>query len=344
MEDIPCSSKDADQGLQQVEKRWTKCLKSLPPLTYELLQRHVQTGTGDQDNNAHRHKKLGYRLFKDRYVANVEVKSNVIMGNDEKCLIKATVHATMKQKSYVVYVHLNQATGEVVHGHCLCKAGKGGCCKHVAALLFQVIDYIQLELSEVPDDLTCTQLLQQWHVPRTDELDEPVLYEDIKFEKASCEKDASVRMHSTPKRMMRDYNPVPHFARQTSQNKIKEFANELEKKGKAKYLQHVLESNDCQPYPFEEVHNSLPSKKRSTQYRENTVEINSCNVRDQVLGCLGKYTINLSYVDVENIDFVKDLYITEENLLEIERNTRGRVKDGMMKEDDELLHHILAQF
>ena len=26
-------------------------------------------------------------------------------------------------------------------------------------------DFIELELTEVPDDLTCTQLLQQWHVP-----------------------------------------------------------------------------------------------------------------------------------------------------------------------------------
>ena len=330
MEDIPCSSKDADQVTQHVNtvKRWTKDLKLLPPFTHELLQRHVGAGTSDHDNNAHRHKKLGYRLFKDRYVNNVEVKPNVKMGNDEKFLIKAIVHASMKQKNYVVYVHLNQTTGEVVDGHCLCKAGKGGCCKHVAALLFQVIDYIELELSEVPDDLTCTQLLQQWHVPRTDELDEPVLYEDITFEKASYEKDASGRKHSTEKRQMTDYNPIPHFARQTSQSKIKEFANELEQEGRAEYLQQVLTSNDCQPFPFEEVNNSLPSKKRSTQFKQNTVEINTSNVRDQVLGCLGKYAINLSYVDIENIDFVKDLCTTEEHLLEIERNTRGQSACG----------------
>ena len=40
----------------------------------------------------------------------------------------------------------------------------GGCCKHVAALLFQLLDFIQLEATEVPDDLTCTKLLQKWHV------------------------------------------------------------------------------------------------------------------------------------------------------------------------------------
>ena len=58
-------------------------------------------------------------------------------------------------------------------------------------MLFQIIEYVQLELTEVPDDLTCTLLLQQWHVPRNDELNEPILYEDVIFEKASYEKDTS---------------------------------------------------------------------------------------------------------------------------------------------------------
>ena len=40
----------------------------------------------------------------------------------------------------------------------------------------------QLELTEVHDDLTCTQILQQWHVPKTSEVSEPILYEDMTFE------------------------------------------------------------------------------------------------------------------------------------------------------------------
>ena len=45
------------------------------------------------------------------------------------------------------------------------------------ALLFQLLEYIQLDSKVIPDDLTCIQLLQQWHVPRSDELEEPILYE-----------------------------------------------------------------------------------------------------------------------------------------------------------------------
>lgn len=179
----------------------------------------------------------------------MEVKANIRKDSGETLyLVKACVTAAMKKKNYVVYVHLNQATGEVVPGHCLCKAGKGGCCKHVAALLFQVIDYIQLELSEVPDDVTCTQVLQQWHVPRNDEVEEPILYEDINFEKASYEKDINGRKRTNEKRQTANYNPTPHFARQPSQSKINEFANKLEQAGKAEYLRQVLVSNDCQPF------------------------------------------------------------------------------------------------
>ena len=75
--------------------------------------------------------------------------------------MKGCVNASMKKNSYVVYIHLDQITGEVVYANCMCKAGKGGCCKHVVAMLFQIIEYVQLELTEVPDDHTCTQLLQQ---------------------------------------------------------------------------------------------------------------------------------------------------------------------------------------
>ena len=62
---------------------------------------------------------------------------------------------------------------------CNCKAGKGGGCKHVVVLLFQLLEYIQLDSKVIPDYLTCAQLLQQWHVPRNDELEEPILYEDV---------------------------------------------------------------------------------------------------------------------------------------------------------------------
>jgi uncharacterized Zn finger protein len=66
----------------------------------------------------------------------------------------------MKNNVYTVYVHPNEANVEVVHSNCTCTAGKGGQCKHVVALIFQVIEYKQLDMTEIPDKKpTCTQLL-----------------------------------------------------------------------------------------------------------------------------------------------------------------------------------------
>ena len=67
--------------------------------------------------------------------------------------------------SYNVYVHLNQRSGDLIYSKCSCKAGQGGCCKHVAALLFSLVDYSNLGYTVVPDTLTCTQVSQKWHVP-----------------------------------------------------------------------------------------------------------------------------------------------------------------------------------
>ena len=44
--------------------------------------------------------------------------------------------------------------GRFVYSNCTCTAGKGGKCKHVVALLFQVIEYKQLDMTEIPDHPT----------------------------------------------------------------------------------------------------------------------------------------------------------------------------------------------
>ena len=71
----------------------------------------------------------------------------------------------MKSVNYVVYPHLNQLNGKVECSKCSCKTGQGGCCKHVAALLYTVFDYTNLNLQQIPAELTCIQLPQKWNVP-----------------------------------------------------------------------------------------------------------------------------------------------------------------------------------
>ena len=62
--------------------------------------------------------------------------------------------------------------------------------EHVAALLFQILDYKELELTEVPVELSCTAKLQSWNVPSVNsEKKGAVLFEDLLFEQADYSTD-----------------------------------------------------------------------------------------------------------------------------------------------------------
>ncbi|XP_028398837.1 uncharacterized protein LOC114522365 [Dendronephthya gigantea] len=239
------------------EVQWTKNLRGIPAFTHALLLEHLITDDSSKlgkPPNAHKHKKYGYQLFKDKMVTQVKVKPNVLKGQEKFFLFKCVVHASMKKAHYAVYVHLRQDTGKISHASCTCTAGKGGCCKHVAALLFQILDYIQLELPEVPDDLTCTQLLQQWHVPNTSEkLESAVLFDQVKISKATSK---------TEKHYVSEYNnPAPVFAKCVNVEDLKKLEDGLKTVGTCDYLQGLLASNNCEPFHYQEFVKELPSKK-----------------------------------------------------------------------------------
>ena len=88
-----------------------------------------------------------------------------------------------------MYDHLIQTTGNVDYAKCQCPAGAGGRCKHVAATLFQLLIFIELGLSDIPDEKTCTEEIQKWHIPRKDKAQEALLFEDLTFPQDTYEKD-----------------------------------------------------------------------------------------------------------------------------------------------------------
>jgi len=107
-------------------------------------------------------------------------------------LVKAKVSASMKSIQYLVYVYLNQESGDVEYAKCCCKAGQGGCCKHVAALLYTLLDFVNLNLHHIPQELTCTQVAQKWSVPSDSSktLKKAVKFEELSFEKAESMAEA----------------------------------------------------------------------------------------------------------------------------------------------------------
>ena len=84
-------------------------------------------------------------------------------------------------------VALNKNSAYVLGPQCNCKAGAGGCCKHVAALLYSILDYVELGLAIIPEERPALathnngigQEIAQ--VPRNILGDGPILFSEIQF-------------------------------------------------------------------------------------------------------------------------------------------------------------------
>ena len=125
---------------------------------------------------------------------------------------------------------------------CNCKAGQGGCCKHVAALLYALVDFANMDLRQIPADMTCTQVAQKWHVPSSANMTliKAVKFSDLLFEKAEGGKK---RKRSTFHGEGHFYvtPPLPlHF----KEEEIKVLANNLTKSSKANLFYRAIESKN----------------------------------------------------------------------------------------------------
>ena len=130
----------------------------------------------------------GCQLFKAGSAKKIRVKDNVTCEK-KTFLVKCLVSASMKNIRYRVYVHLCQVSGDILYGKCACKAGCGRCCKHVGAVLYQLVEYRQLGINVVPDDKTCTDIFQKWHVPGEGQNQEPIEFSELQSYKADVRKD-----------------------------------------------------------------------------------------------------------------------------------------------------------
>ena len=80
MEEGTSTSLEAGNNEIPELERWAKDLNGLSAFTCELLTKHLSmenAGVGSQE-----HKKLGYQMFKDKYIGKVEVKANVLKGQN----------------------------------------------------------------------------------------------------------------------------------------------------------------------------------------------------------------------------------------------------------------------
>jgi hypothetical protein len=242
---------DEEESINKSISTWSRDISLLPNISHNFIKKYLVNDTIHIDNckkGANKHQTLGYRLFKENYVKNVCVKANVT-ASINLFIVKSNVAASMKRKQYEVFIHLCQSTGEILYSKCHCKAGAGGCCKHVAASLYQLVDYKELDIKVVPETETCTDVLQIWHVPGESSNSEAILFSNLNFEKADAFKDKN----STRKRPLvsgtRRYHSLPNCY-ETSTLQLQTLCKGLENLCQGTYISSIIRDNNFQACSF----------------------------------------------------------------------------------------------
>ena len=92
---------------------------------------------------------------------------------------------------------------------------------------------------------------------------------------------------------------------QVTQTDFKTLVSSLECNEKAPYLSNILQSNNCQPVIYNEMHSKLPSKKRCTDSFQP--DLNDSHVREQISGNLKgtKFSFNCLLLHLKTHNFKK---------------------------------------
>lgn len=166
---------------------WTKDIRKMPAISLFDITTYLLESPRHQDKNFEifgkekliRYKTLrSYRLLKEDHI-------NSLQYHDFKpsiALVRCLSLASFEKQGteYKTFVAISKETKTILYGHCHCVAGLGEACTHVAGLLFAIEEFVSEGLTELPDDLTCTEKLCKWIVPKGPK-DGPQFARDISF-------------------------------------------------------------------------------------------------------------------------------------------------------------------
>ena len=138
---------------------------------------------------------------------------------------------------FLRFIAKGDKTESVLQAHCSCKAGSGGHCNHISALLFLVNDYSCSQITEVPSDLTCTSRLQTWHIPRVSSVC-PMSVMATHFARSITDEESEKRKRD-PVRCklydLRSFN-VHHIMNNARMKKEADYLKSMEKRPPFSYL------------------------------------------------------------------------------------------------------------
>ena len=97
-----------------------------------------------------KHKEEGYYMFCDDHVRMVQFRPG--FATDSHCFFHSIVKPSFKTTgSYSTVVALSYISGYALGAQCNYKTRVGGFCKHVAVLLYNILDYVELGLAIIPE-------------------------------------------------------------------------------------------------------------------------------------------------------------------------------------------------
>ena len=92
---------------------------------------------------------------------------------------------------------------------------------HVAATLFHLLEYKQLNLKSVPADKTSTDVLQKWNIPGVGANNSGIRFSEITFFKPESKRDTENTRKRPLVTVSRDFCVTPVFAHKTLPENLK---------------------------------------------------------------------------------------------------------------------------
>lgn len=141
---------------------WTNNVSDIPEFTFGDLYSYLVGSEEYSEENLRSFKSLlGYKLYRDGHVTDLKCCP---VENRKFFFFKFKVKPTERAKTedgqttctYNGFITL-KASGEVHCAHCPCKGGSDGCCRHIAAVLFDLQVTISNNMMS-----TCTSGKWEW--------------------------------------------------------------------------------------------------------------------------------------------------------------------------------------
>ncbi|XP_078000273.1 uncharacterized protein LOC144452932 isoform X1 [Glandiceps talaboti] len=105
----------------------------------------------------------GLNYFTQGYVHDIKINN---ASNDLKVLARCWRSMRKSESPHKIEVDISRVLRKVTNANCSCKAGLSGHCSHVIGLIKSLQGLKLHNFTNVPAQLSCTSIPQQWHVPR----------------------------------------------------------------------------------------------------------------------------------------------------------------------------------